>query len=66
MGLQLRQLHRDVGDVRSKADLPLAPEVSVGAIPPGTLEVSAIDGTGIEELQQRLARLIGGEEEEFS
>ena len=50
-------------DVRSKADLPLAPEVPPASVPAGTLNVSVIDGTGVEELRLRMARLVGGEEE---
>ena len=41
-------------DVRSKADLPLEEGVEV---PPGTLEVSVHEGTGVEELQQLMTRL---------
>ena len=50
-------------DVRSKSDLPLAPEVPPESIPHGTLNVSVIDGTGIETLRERLALLVGGDDE---
>ena len=50
-------------DVRSKADLPLAPEVDPAAIPDGILEVSVLDGTNIEVLRRELALLVGGEQE---
>lgn len=46
--------HRPWLDVRSKADLPLEEGVEV---PPGTLDVSVHEGTGIEELQQLMTRL---------
>ena len=51
-------------DVRSKADLPLAPEVPANAVPPGTLNVSVHEDIGVDELRRHMARLIGGEEEE--
>ena len=50
-------------DVRSKADLPLAPEVPCDAVPPGTLNVSVVDDIGVDELRQHMARLVGGEVE---
>ena len=50
-------------DVRSKSDLPLAPEVDPAAIPGGCLEVSVLDGTGVEELRRQLALLVGGDQE---
>ena len=50
-------------DVRSKADLPLAPEVAEEDIPEGTLHVSVHEDVGIEELRQIMARLVGGDEE---
>ena len=50
-------------DVRSKADLPLAPEVSPDAIPAGTLEVSVLEDVGVDQLRLELAKLVGGERE---
>ena len=50
-------------DVRSKADLPLAPEVPPGSVPPGTLNVSVVDGTGIDVLRHQMAILVGGADE---
>ena len=50
-------------DVRSKADLPLAPEVPAGAIPPGTLNVSVHEGTGVELLRTAMAQMVGGDAE---
>jgi nucleolar GTP-binding protein len=50
-------------DVRSKADLPLALEVDPADIPEGCLEVSVVDGTGVEELRRQLALLVGGDQE---
>lgn len=50
-------------DVCSKADLPLAPEVPPDAVPRGALRVSVHDGSNIDELRRRMARLVGGEEE---
>ena len=41
-------------DVRSKADLPFADEVDQSMVPPGTLEVSVLDGTNIDELKERM------------
>lgn len=46
-------------DVRTKADLPLAEEVSADQVPHGTLEVSAIEDTNIEVLKRRMAILVG-------
>ena len=62
---QIRKRHPDRPwlDVRSKADLPLAPEVDPEAIPPGTLPVSVMDGTNIELLRRELAILVGGDRE---
>ena len=65
---QVRALYPDRPwiDVRSKADLPLAPEVaddSAVALPDDMLHVSVVDGSGIEELRTRMAQLAGGEEE---
>jgi len=50
-------------DVRTKSDLPLAEEVSTELIPPGTLEVSAVEDINIDELKRSLAQLVGGEVE---
>ena len=41
-------------DMRSKADLPFADEVDQSMVPPGTLEVSVLDGTNIDELKERM------------
>ena len=46
-------------DVRTKADLPLAPEVAADAVPPGALSVSALDGTNVALLRRNLAQLVG-------
>jgi nucleolar GTP-binding protein len=53
-------------DVRSKADLPLADEVSPDAIPHGILNVSVLEDQGVDELRQALAQLVGGDAETFS
>ena len=50
-------------DVRTKADLPLADEVPAESMPPGAMHVSVLDGTNVDELKRRMARLVGGEEE---
>ena len=41
-------------DVRSKADLPLADGIEPGMVPQGTLEVSVVDDTNIDELKARM------------
>lgn len=46
-------------DVRSKSDLPLAPEVPPDAVPPNTLNVSVIEDLEIETLRRRMAMLVG-------
>jgi nucleolar GTP-binding protein len=58
---QIRAAHpeRPWLDVRTKADLPLADEVAADMVPPGALEVSAIEGTNIDVLKVRLAQLVG-------
>lgn len=48
-------------DVRTKADLPLDPEVDPAAIPAGTLEVSVIDDINVDVLQRSMAQLVGDE-----
>lgn len=53
-------------DVRSKADLPLAPEVPHSAIPAGTLSVSVHDDVGIDDLRQHMAQLVGGDAEMYA
>jgi nucleolar GTP-binding protein len=50
-------------DVRSKADLPLAPEVPPDAIPPDALHVSVHEATGVDQLRRELAKLVGGQVE---
>ena len=46
-------------DVRSKADLPLAPEVPPEAVPSTALNVSVVDDTNIETLRREMAKLVG-------
>jgi hypothetical protein len=41
-------------DVRSKADLPLADGIEPDMVPQGTLEVSVVDDTNIDELKARM------------
>lgn len=50
-------------DVRSKADLPLAPEISQEMVPDTCLSVSCLEGTNIPELRKLMAELVGGEVE---
>jgi nucleolar GTP-binding protein len=49
--------HRPWLDVRSKADLPLAEGIEPSMVPPGTLEVSVLEGTHVEELKERMTSL---------
>jgi len=57
---QIRGLfgHRPWLDVRSKADLPLAEGIAPEEVPEGTLSVSVVEDTNIEELKRRMTLLV--------
>ena len=46
-------------DVRTKADLPLADELSPEDVPDDTLHVSVVDDVNVELLKRRMAVLVG-------